>query len=144
LTQTQIEKVDQVFHKLLWLDVVETSMLTDLIQERLGRPLTPKQKRQLQLATNARVTQQQDAVSATTEVVVEAAAPKAVSIKLVGYDEKQKIKVIKEVRSVAGLGLKEAKELVESKGIVKSDISVDAANELKEKLEAAGASIEIV
>ena len=56
----------------------------------------------------------------------------------------QKINVIKEVRAITGLGLKEAKELVEG---VPSDIKEDAptaeANELKEKLEAVGATVEL-
>ncbi len=56
-----------------------------------------------------------------------------------------KIAVIKEVRSVVdGLGLKEAKELVDSAPkAIKEGVSEAEANEIKEKLEAAGASIEI-
>lgn len=55
-----------------------------------------------------------------------------------------KIAVIKEVRAITGLGLKEAKELVEAGGkAVKEKVSKDEANELKEKLEAAGATIEL-
>jgi len=56
----------------------------------------------------------------------------------------QKINVIKEVRAITGLGLKEAKEMVEG---VPSDIKEDAptaeADELKEKLEAVGALVEL-
>jgi large subunit ribosomal protein L7/L12 len=78
----------------------------------------------------------------------EAAAPaekKAFDIKLVSFDDKAKIKVIKEVRAVAGLGLKEAKEMVESAPkIVMKDISKDQAEELKKKLEEVGAVIEVV
>ena len=56
----------------------------------------------------------------------------------------KKINVIKEVRAITGLGLKEAKELVESAPkAVKEGASKDEANELKEKLEAAGASVEL-
>lgn len=54
-----------------------------------------------------------------------------------------KLKVIKEVRSLTGLGLKEAKALVEDGGNIKEDISKDEANEIKEKLEALGAGIEL-
>ena len=54
-----------------------------------------------------------------------------------------KIAVIKEVRAITGLGLKEAKELVESGGAVKEKVSKDEANEMKEKLTAAGATIEL-
>jgi large subunit ribosomal protein L7/L12 len=65
------------------------------------------------------------------------------SVILTGVGDK-KIQVIKEVRAVTGLGLKEAKDLVE--GIpkpVKSGISKAEAEELKSKLEAAGATVEI-
>ena len=52
----------------------------------------------------------------------------------------KKINVIKEVRTATGLGLKEAKELVESAPKdIKEDVPKDEANEIKEKLEAAGA-----
>ena len=55
-----------------------------------------------------------------------------------------KINVIKEVRGITGLGLKEAKELVEAGGkAVKEGISKDEAEEIKGKLEAAGAEVEL-
>jgi large subunit ribosomal protein L7/L12 len=55
-----------------------------------------------------------------------------------------KIQVIKAVREITGLGLKEAKELVESAPKpVKTGISKDEAEEIKKKLEAAGAKVEI-
>ena len=55
-----------------------------------------------------------------------------------------KINVIKEVRGITGLGLKEAKELVEAGGkAVKEGISKDEAEEIKGKLEAAGAEVEV-
>jgi len=55
-----------------------------------------------------------------------------------------KINVIKEVRGITGLGLKEAKELVEAGGkAVKEGVSKDEAEEIKSKLEAAGAEVEI-
>jgi large subunit ribosomal protein L7/L12 len=55
-----------------------------------------------------------------------------------------KISVIKEVRAIPGLGLKEAKELVESAPkAVKEGVPEAEANEIKEKLEAAGASVEL-
>ncbi|MBL4588895.1 MAG: 50S ribosomal protein L7/L12 [Alphaproteobacteria bacterium] len=55
-----------------------------------------------------------------------------------------KISVIKEVRSITGLGLKEAKDLVESAPkAVKEGLSKDEAEELKTKLEATGATVEL-
>ncbi|HHU89217.1 MAG: 50S ribosomal protein L7/L12 [Sphaerochaetaceae bacterium] len=53
------------------------------------------------------------------------------------------IPVIKEVRAITGLGLKEAKDLVVAGGAIKEGVSKEEAKELKEKLEAAGATIEI-
>jgi large subunit ribosomal protein L7/L12 len=56
----------------------------------------------------------------------------------------EKIKVIKEVRAVTGLGLKEAKELVESAPKnVKEGVPKEEAEEIKKKIEAAGAKVEI-
>ena len=56
----------------------------------------------------------------------------------------QKINVIKEVRAITGLGLKEAKEIVESAPKeIKEDVPTAEANELKEKLEGVGATIEL-
>jgi len=55
-----------------------------------------------------------------------------------------KINVIKEVRAITGLGLKEAKDLVEAGGkAVKEAASKDEAEEIKGKLEAAGAEVEL-
>ena len=62
---------------------------------------------------------------------------------LTGFGEK-KINVIKEVRAITGLGLKEAKDLVE--GVpqpVKEGAAKDEANEVKKKLEDAGATVEL-
>ena len=62
---------------------------------------------------------------------------------LASFGEK-KINVIKEIRAITGLGLKEAKELVESAPKpVKEGVSKDEGAELKEKLEAAGATVEL-
>ena len=63
-----------------------------------------------------------------------------VSIKEAGA---KKLEVIKEVRALTGLGLKEAKDLVEAGGVVKENINKDEAGQIKAKLEAAGAVIEV-
>ena len=54
-----------------------------------------------------------------------------------------KINVIKEVRGITGLGLKEAKDLVEAGGKVKEGVSKAEAEDMKKKLEAAGAKVEL-
>ncbi len=62
---------------------------------------------------------------------------------LTAFGEK-KINVIKEVRAITGLGLKEAKDLVESAPkAVKEAVGKDEAEDLKKKLEEAGASVEL-
>jgi len=66
-----------------------------------------------------------------------------VSVILKAHGDK-KIDVIKLVREITGLGLKEAKDLVEAGGkAVKEDIPKAEASEIKKKLEACGASVEI-
>ncbi|WP_261663753.1 50S ribosomal protein L7/L12 [Deinococcus sp. Marseille-Q6407] len=54
-----------------------------------------------------------------------------------------KINVIKEIRAITGLGLKEAKDMAEKGGAVKEAASKDEANKIKEQLEAAGAKVEL-
>lgn len=157
LTQDQLLKVDKIFHKVLWLDMFEIHQLNEIVKERLSIRFTPKQKRamfkkikKLNLdgdgsgASDGSANAEADAAAAAA-AAAEAAAPKTVELRLVGFDEKSKIKVIKEVRAIASLGLKEAKELVEGapKAVLK-DISIEKAEELQKKLEAAGAKIELV
>ena len=54
-----------------------------------------------------------------------------------------KIQVIKLVRDITGLGLKEAKDVADNGGAVKENISTDEANELKAKFEEIGATVEL-
>ncbi|MEP2943330.1 MAG: 50S ribosomal protein L7/L12 [Hyphomicrobiales bacterium] len=93
-------------------------------------------------------------VSAAAPVAAVAAAPGAgggeaaeakteFDVILAGVGDK-KINVIKEVRGITGLGLKEAKDLVEAAPkAVKEGVSKEEAEEIKGKLEAAGASAEV-
>ena len=56
----------------------------------------------------------------------------------------EKIKVIKEVRAITGLGLKEAKDLVDgAPKVIKEGLDEDEAKKLKEQLEAVGAKVEL-
>ena len=55
----------------------------------------------------------------------------------------QKLQVIKEVRAITGLGLKEAKDLVEKGGVIKEAVSKDEAEQIKKKLEELGAEVEL-
>jgi large subunit ribosomal protein L7/L12 len=66
------------------------------------------------------------------------------TVVLEGFDAAKKINVIKIVREITGLGLKEAKDLVEgAPKPVKENISKDEANKLKQKLEEGGAKVSL-
>ena len=80
---------------------------------------------------------------AAPAAAAEDAAPSTVtvSIKEAGA---AKVAVIKVVREITGLGLKESKDLVDNAGSpIKENISVEEANEIKAKLEEAGATVEV-
>jgi large subunit ribosomal protein L7/L12 len=77
-----------------------------------------------------------------------AAAPAAekttFTLKLKGFDAKAKIKVIKEIRAITGLGLKEAKTAVETDGsVVKEHLTKEEAEKLEKQLVDVGAKVEI-
>ena len=55
----------------------------------------------------------------------------------------KKVDVIKAVRAITGLGLKEAKDLTEAGGVLKEAVSKEDADKFKKDLEAAGASVEV-
>lgn len=107
----------------------------------------------LEVANLVKALEEKWGVSAAAPVAVAAAgaAPAAAAaeektefdVKLVETPADKKIAVIKEVRGATGLGLAESKKLVEDKGVVKSGISKADAEELKKKLEAAGAKVEV-
>ena len=101
----------------------------------------------LELNELVKAIEEEFGVTAAAPVAVAAAGPaedegpSTVNVKLkeVGPN---KIAVIKVVRELTGLGLKEAKDLVDSLGVVKENVSTDEANALKAKLEEAGAVVE--
>ena len=70
------------------------------------------------------------------------AAPSTVTVSIADAGA-GKVGVIKVVREITGLGLKESKDIVDQNGVVKENISVDEANEIKAKLEEAGATVEV-
>ena len=81
------------------------------------------------------------AAGAAEAVVVEEQTEFSVNLKSVGA---QKIQVIKEVRTITGLGLKEAKDLVDgAPNIVKEKLSKEEAEKIKKQLEGVGAEAEI-
>ena len=70
------------------------------------------------------------------------AAPSQVSVTIADAGA-AKVGVIKVVKEITGLGLKESKDIVDNTGVVKENISVEEANEIKAKLEEAGATVEV-
>ena len=85
------------------------------------------------------------AVAVAAAPVADGAAsegPSAVDVVLASAGA-NKIAVIKLVRDITGLGLKEAKDIADNGGVVKEKASADEANELKAKFEEAGATIEL-
>ena len=73
----------------------------------------------------------------------EDAAPSTVTVSIADAGA-AKVAVIKVVREITGLGLKESKDLVDNAGSpIKENISVEEANEIKAKLEEAGATVEV-
>ncbi len=107
----------------------------------------------LEAAELVKAMEEKFGISAAAPVAVAAAAGGAPAeaaeektefdVILTGFGD-AKVAVIKEVREITGLGLKEAKELVEAGGkAVKEKVSKADAEEIKKKLEAAGATAEI-
>lgn len=98
--------------------------------------------------------EQEYGISAAPVAVAGVAAP-AAGGEAAGSEEKssfnvqlkdsgaQKIAVIKAVREITGLGLKEAKDVVDANGVVLENAPKDKAEEAKKKLEEAGASVEL-
>lgn len=121
--------LQKIVEELSSLTVIEAAELSKLLEEKWG-------------------------VSAAAPVAAAGAAPAAAAVAAVEKTEftvvlkaigDNKINVIKEVRAITGLGLKEAKELVEAAPKnVKEDVSKDEAEKVKKQLEGAGAAVEIV
>ena len=122
---------DEILDAIAGMSVLEVSELVSAMEEKFG-------------------------VTAAAPVAAVAAAPGAAEgaeaaeeqtefdVILKAFADGKKIPVIKEVRAITGLGLKEAKELVEAgEKTLKEGVSKEEADSLKEKLEAAGATVEV-
>ena len=119
--------LDQIVEDLSSLTVMEAAELSKILEEKWG------------VSAAAPV-----AVAAAATGGGEAAEEKTdFDVILASFGEK-KINVIKEVRAITGLGLKEAKELVEgAPAPIKEGVEKAEADEIKAKLEAAGATVEV-
>ena len=119
------EKIQNILEEIKALSLIEANELKNAICEEFG-------------------------VSADAPVMVAgaaAAAPAAATkdswdVILTGAGE-TKMTVIKVVKDITGLGLKESKDIVDANGVVKENISVAEADEIKAKLEEAGATVEV-
>ena len=122
--------IEKIAEDLSALTVLEAADLAKLLEEKWGVSAAAP-------VAVAAVTSGSDASTASAEEKTEF----EVVLTSAGAS---KINVIKEVRSITGLGLKEAKDLVEAAPkAVKEGASKDEAEELKGKLEAAGATVEL-
>ena len=122
--------VQKIADELSGLTVMEAAELSTLLEEKWG--------------VSAAAPVAAVAVGAAGDAGGEVAAEKdSFDIILAAVGDK-KINVIKEVRTITGLGLKEAKDLVEgAPGPVKEGVTKEEADEIKAKLEEAGATIEL-
>ena len=125
-----MSKIEKLVEDLSSLTVLEAADLAKLLEEKWG------------VSAAAPV-----AVAAAGGGAAAAAAPAAekteFTVVLADAGDK-KINVIKEVRAITGLGLKEAKDLVEgAPKEVKADVSKDEAAKIKKQLEDAGAKVEL-
>ena len=120
--------LEKIVEELSSLSVLEASELSKLLEDKWG------------VSAAAPV-----AVAAPAAGGGEAAAEEKDSFTVVlAAAGDKKINVIKEVRTITGLGLKEAKDLVEAGGkSVKEGVTKDEAEEIKKKLEEAGAEVEL-
>ena len=120
--------LEKIAENLSSLTVLEAADLAKLLEEKWG------------VSASAPVAV---AAAGSAEAVPASEAKTEFNVMLTAIGEK-KINVIKEVRAVTGLGLKEAKDLVEAApSMVKEAVPEAEANEIKGKLEEAGATVEV-
>jgi large subunit ribosomal protein L7/L12 len=123
---------DEILDKLKSLTLLEASELVKQIEEAFGVSAAAPVGGMMMMGTGA----------AAAPEPVEEQTEFTVMLEEVPADKK--IAILKEVRAITGLGLKEAKDLVEAAPkAVKEAIAKDAAEELKKQLEAVGAKISI-
>ena len=121
------EKITALIEEVKGLTVLELSELVHALEDEFG------------------VSAAAMAAPAAGGAAAEAAEEKTeFDVVLAGFDAAAKIKVIKAVREITGLGLAEAKGMVEgAPKTLKEAVSKDEAEELKKKLEEAGAKVEL-
>jgi len=122
-----MSKIEKLADEIVGLTLLEAVALKDILKDKHG----------IEPAAGAVTVAAGPAVAEAVEEQTE------FDVILKGFGDK-KINVIKEVRALTGLGLKEAKDLVEAGGkAVKEAVSKDEAEAIKKKLEEAGAEVEL-
>jgi large subunit ribosomal protein L7/L12 len=123
------EQIKELGDKIVALTLLQAKELADYLKETYG--IEPAAGGAVMMAAPAAAAAEAPAEKTSFTVVLKAAGDK-------------KIQVIKEVRAITGLGLKEAKDLVDgAPKPVKENVSKDEAETLKKKLEEAGAVVEL-
>jgi large subunit ribosomal protein L7/L12 len=123
---------DQILEAIASMTVLEVSELVKAMEEKFG--VSAAAPVAVAVAGGAAGAAPAEAAEEKTEF----------NVVLKAYDDSKKIAVIKEVRAVTGLGLKEAKDLVEgAPKPLKEGISKDEAAKIKEQVTAAGGTVEI-
>ncbi|AEF85990.1 ribosomal protein L7/L12 [Treponema primitia ZAS-2] len=121
---------DQILEAISSMTVLEVSELVKAMEEKFGVSAAAP----VAIAAAGAAPAAAEAVEEKTEF----------NVILKAYDDTKKIAVIKEVRAVTGLGLKEAKDLVEgAPKPLKENVSKDEAAKIKEQVTAAGGTVEI-
>ena len=122
-----MEKINQILELVDSLSILELKDLVKALEEKYGVSAAP-------VAVAGAAVAAAPAEEEKTEFDVE----------LTSFDEAAKLKVIKAVKEITGLGLGEAKEIVVgAPKMVKTGVSKEEAEDLKAKLAAAGATVEI-
>lgn len=124
-------KLDEIIEQIAGLTVLELSDLVKALEEKFG------------VEAAAPMMMAGAMPGAATGEAAEEEGPTSFDAVLTEIGS-QKIQVIKEVRAITGLGLKEAKDLVDNAPKpVKEDVNEEEGKEIKEKLEAVGATVEL-
>ncbi|MGO9486831.1 MAG: 50S ribosomal protein L7/L12 [Rhodomicrobium sp.] len=124
------EKLDKLYNELSGLTVLEVAELVKVLEDKWG--------------VSAAAAMPAFAMPAGAGAPVAEVEEKTEFDVILAEAGAQKINVIKEVRAITGLGLKEAKDLVEAAPkAIKEAVSKAEAEEIKKKVEAAGAKVEI-
>lgn len=134
------ESVKELCEQILNLDVVEMNQLLYRLQSRLGI------SDQMLAGVGSGGGGGGGAAAGEDEAPAEVVKEKdAFDVKLTAFDAKAKIKIIKEVRAASGLGLKEAKELVEkAPAVIKEGLTKDEADALAKTITELGGTVELV